>query len=287
MTRWWTAPTWPSYCSRTLDNQSRLSVYIASKTPCFSPSSYNPANNFCMRRRNYNCPDRSPGFTGMITGRCGSWRRLAPICWMLTIQYFVAQIVVAVAAKSIYNWGTDPISYLGITECGFYDNVYVCSPLHALFNLSMIGLGVAMGAGVFLFYHQFKKSPGTLLGFSALAVAALGSLLVGVFPANTLMTVHKIGSGLAFIGALVGLLTLGVSLRELPHFLRYLTLVSGVIVLAGLTHLALLFFTGIGFKGVAERTVSYTEVLWLFVFGLYFQIRQITDPGSRVDSHQQ
>lgn len=215
-----------------------------------------------------------------------SWPKLAPICWLVTVQYFVAQIVVAIAAKSIYNWGTDPISYLGITECGVYGGVYVCSPLHALFNWSLIGLGVAMGIGTFLFHEQFHKTLGTSLGFSALAVAAVGSLLVGLFPANTLMAVHKFGSGLAFLGALVGLLALGISLHELPRFLRYLTIVSAVIILTGLLHLSLVFFTGIGFKGVAERTISYTEIVWLFVFGLYFLVWQLRHDRGWLSQHE-
>src|SRR5699024_5684792 len=108
---------------------------------------------------------------------------LGPACWILTVQYFVVQIAAAMANKSAYNWGIDPISYLGITECGVFYGEYVCSPLHAVFNLSMIGLGMSMAAGAFLFYHQFKRSRGTLFGFGALGAAAVGAILIGVFPA--------------------------------------------------------------------------------------------------------
>lgn len=199
---------------------------------------------------------------------------LAPVCWLLTIQYFVAQIAVALATRSLYNWGTDPISYLGISPCGLFNSEYVCSPLAAVFNLSVIGLGVTMAAGAFLFYHQFRKSPGTLFGFGVIIVAGVGSLLAGVFPTDTVASVHRVGSGLSFVGGLVGVFALSISLRGLPRVLRYVMVTSGAVAVAGLVLLSLIFFLGIGFKGAAERITSYPQILWLVAFGAYIVIRQ-------------
>lgn len=201
---------------------------------------------------------------------------LGPGCWMLTVQYFVAQIAAAVVTGSDYNWGSDPISYLGITQCGMFSGDYVCSPLYMVFNLSLIGLGVAVAAGAFSLYHQFNKSRGTRFGFSAIALAALGTMLVGIFPASTLYAVHSFAAGLVFISGLIGVFTLSISLRGLPLGLRYAMAGCGSIALTGLVALAIAFFLpGIGFKAVAERMVSYPVVLSLIGVGGYMLIRKL------------
>lgn len=193
-------------------------------------------------------------------------------CWILTIQYFVAQIAATMATQSVYNWGTDPISYLGISECGIFNGDYICSPLHAVFNLSLIGLGVLMAGGAVLFYHQFRQSAGTLIGFGAMTAGGIGCMLVGLFPTNSLHAVHDLGSGLSFVGGLIGVFALSLSLRVLPRALRLMMLCCGGIALAGLVWLALIFFGGAAFKGAAERVSSFPEVLCLVMFGTWMLI---------------
>src|SRR5690625_5804926 len=109
----------------------------------------------------------SPHTVDGITRFC---RHLGPACWILSIQFFMVQVAVALSYKSAYSWGRDPISYLGITQCSVFGGSYVCSPMHALFNFSLIALGVATATGALFLYHQCHRSYGTLAGFSVIVL---------------------------------------------------------------------------------------------------------------------
>lgn len=210
---------------------------------------------------------------------------LGPVCWILTVQFFVAQVAAALAATSDYAWHADPISYLGIPECGMFNGDYVCSPLDTVFNASLIGLGVIVAVGAFHFYHQLNKNNGTRAGFSAMTMAALGALLVGAFPTTTHYLFHNIGTGMAFVGGLVGVFTLSISLRGLPLSLRYAMIGNGVVALAGLVLLALSFFLGMTFKPIAERMTSYAIVLSIITFGAWRLSHQLSGRTRWANSH--
>lgn len=219
----------------------------------------------------------SPHIVERLTRLC---RHLGPACWILAIQFFVVQVATAMAYKSTYSWGGDPISYLGVTQCAVFGGNYVCSPLHAVFNFSLTALGVVTAAGAFFLYHQCHKSCGTLAGFSVIALASLGTILAGIFPANTLYVIHNLGAGLALTGDLVGMCILAVSLRRLPRLLRYVMMGCSAISLLGLVLLAVVFPLGLGFTGTAERVASYPGVLGLIVFGAYSLARHLVDRQS-------
>jgi len=208
------------------------------------------------------------------------YRHLGPACWILAIQFFMVQIATALTYKSAYSWGRDPISYLGITQCSVFGGSYVCSPMHALFNFSLIALGVVTATGAFFLYHQCHRSYGTLAGFSVIALASIGTVLVGIFPANTLYIIHNLGAGLALAGGLVGMFILSVSLHRLPRQLRYVMMGCSAISLLGLVLLAIVFPLGLGFIGTAERVASYPGVLGVIVFGAYRLARHLAEHQS-------
>jgi hypothetical membrane protein len=53
--------------------------------------------------------------------------RAGAVVWVLTIQYFVVQVAVAVDWSHAYSWSENTISDLGNTRCGRYDGRPVCS----------------------------------------------------------------------------------------------------------------------------------------------------------------
>lgn len=192
---------------------------------------------------------------------------IGPAVWMLTAHYFITQVVVAAAWKTPYSWLHNPISDLGNTECGLYAGRYVCSPLHGLMNASFILLGLLMALGSLLIYQGFKKSEGTLLGFSFMATAGLGALLVGAFPENTISSLHTLGALLPFLFGNLALVILAFAL-DMPGTLRIYTLLSGIIALLALVAYGLGFYFGLG-EGGMERLVAYPQTIWLIVFGIY------------------
>lgn len=192
---------------------------------------------------------------------------VGPAFWMISIQYYINQIIVARAWAVPYSILHNTISDLGNTVCGFQSGRYVCSPLHALMNTSFITLGITMVVGAVLIYHEFRESAGTTTGFGLMALAGLGTLLVGLFPENTILALHALGAALPFLVGNIGLVVLGYSL-DLPVGLRRYTIASGIISLVALVLFATHTYLGIGIGGM-ERLTAYPQTMWLIVFGIY------------------
>jgi len=193
---------------------------------------------------------------------------LGPLFWVLSIQYYLIQLIVAAAwTRAHYSWLHNTISDLGNTVCGPYGTWLVCSPLHMLMNASFIVLGSTMILGSLLVYHEFQRSTGSAIGFSFMAMAGLGTALVGLFPENTVSALHVLGAALPFILGNFSLLVLGKSLT-LPRALRVYTVLSGGIALIALGFFVTHTYLGIGQGGI-ERITAYPQTIWLIVFGAY------------------
>jgi hypothetical membrane protein len=198
---------------------------------------------------------------------------IGPAIWMLSIQYFVIQIIAGLAYKTTYSLRFNTISDLGNSVCGTYSGRYVCSPLHSLMDASFILLGVTMASGSLLIYQEFKRDSATLVGFSFLAIAGFGTLLVGLFPENTVSALHVLGASLPFLLGNVALIILSVSLA-IPRLLRYYTFISGVLALIALAFFYRQHYLGLGIGGM-ERLVAYPQTFWLIAFGLYISSSHI------------
>ncbi len=198
---------------------------------------------------------------------------VGPAIWVINIQYFIVQVIVASSFTPHYSWLHNTISDLGNTACGKYGELYVCSPRHDLMNASFILLGLTMIIGSPLIYQEFKKSLGSLVGFSAMAIAGVGVLLVGLFPENTIHLLHGTGAELVFICGNEGLVILSRSLM-IPKGLRLYTFLSGSISLVALVLYTTNHYVGIGDGGM-ERLVAYPQTLWLIIFGIYISSSHI------------
>jgi hypothetical membrane protein len=197
--------------------------------------------------------------------------RAGALLWMSSLQYYVAQVVVA-AASAGYGWGGNTISDLGNTACGMYGGKFVCSPWHLGMNLSLIILGLTMTAGAVLLRRRFAASKQITFGFGCMALAGVGTVVAGVFPENSVGAIHAIGAALPFVLGNVGMIVLGLGLKRLPVVLRAYTVVSGLLGLIALT----LFLVGIHMSigpGGMERLAAYPQSIWLMIFGLYMLMR--------------
>ncbi|MFI5270714.1 MAG: DUF998 domain-containing protein [Candidatus Saccharimonadales bacterium] len=192
---------------------------------------------------------------------------LGPIIWILSVQYFIVQIIVGVAYKYSYSLRFNTISDLGNTSCGIYSGRYVCSPLHNLMNASFIMLGLTMALGSLLIYQEFRKDRGTLVGFSLMAIAGLGTLFVGIFPENTISLLHTLGASMPFILGNIALIIMSLYLL-LPSPFKIYTFVSGVIALFFLILFKTSLYGSFGIGGI-ERIVAYPQTIWLIFFGIY------------------
>lgn len=192
---------------------------------------------------------------------------LGPTIWMLSIQYYLIQVEAAMAWKTPFSYLHNTISDLGNTGCGHYGGRVVCSPLHSLMNASFITLGVTMALGALLIYQEFKESRASLVGFSAMAIAGVGTVLVGLFPENSISIVHTTGAFLPFFIGNLGIVVLGSAL-DVPKSLRIYTLFSGIVALGAFGLFVTHHYLGLGIGGM-ERLTAYPQTMWLIVFGIY------------------
>lgn len=193
---------------------------------------------------------------------------LGPIVWILSVQYFAAQIVAAAAWPVAYSWSQNVISDLGNTACGQYAGRYVCSPQHGLMNASFIMLGITMAVGSLLIYTEFRRSRASLVGFSLMGMAGIGTILVGMFPENTVSWMHGIGAFLALGIGNVSLMVLALAIRQARRSFRIYTFLSGALSVVAFGLFAFRLHVGLG-AGTIERIVSYPQTIWLILFGLY------------------
>ena len=139
----------------------------------------------------------------------------------------------------------------------------VRQPSAAIFNTTMIVCGLLVVAAAVLLRRSRAGWPATL----SVGGLGLGMVGVGLFPGNTVMTVHELVAAAAFLcGGLAALLTARLS----PRVLRPVHLVLGGVALA--VWLGYLVagdagpFDRLGEGGV-ERWIVYPVVLWMVVFG--------------------
>lgn len=199
---------------------------------------------------------------------------LGPLIYMLSVQYFAAQAVVAAVWPVPYSWSVNFISDLGNTACGVFAGRYVCSPDHILMNVSFILLGVTMALGSLLIYQEFRQSRATLIGFSLMALAGLGTILVGIFPENTVAGAHILGAFLAFGFGNLSLVILSLAITQARRLFRVYTMLTGIVTLVAFCLFLANTDLGLG-RGGMERVISYPQTLWLILFGLYMTATRV------------
>jgi hypothetical membrane protein len=78
---------------------------------------------------------------------------LGSLCWILCLQYFAAEAVAVAGWRGLYSFHDNYISDLGAVTCA--DRL--CSPLHALMNVSFVSQGVLISAGAALVWPALSR----------------------------------------------------------------------------------------------------------------------------------
>lgn len=201
--------------------------------------------------------------------------------YVAAVQYFVVQFVVASKWIGEHSWRTNLISDLGNTECALYAGRMVCSPANLLMNVSFVVQGVLMAVGSILVYRLFTGNRSKKIGFGLMVLAGAGTVLVGVFPENTVPVLHGLGAIFGLLIANCSLLVLAYALSEMPRWLRIYTVVSGVFSIVCFVLFMTKVYAGLGAGGM-ERLVSYPHTIWMIVFGLYmvYRVRGLSQAGT-------
>jgi hypothetical membrane protein len=193
---------------------------------------------------------------------------LGPLLWVSSIQYFIIQLIVISAWTVPHSWANNFISDLGNTECGMYAGLPVCSPLHLLMNVSFVVFGVTMALGAWLLRRQYERTWLLAAAFGLMMLSGFGTVLVGLFPENTVNSLHIFG---AFLGLGVGnvsVLLLGLGFRNIHPAVRWMTIFSAVVSLTAFGLFVSDMHLALG-RGGMERLISYPFTIWMIAFGVY------------------
>ena len=182
-------------------------------------------------------------------------RRWGAIAWLLTLQFFVAESIAQARFEGPYSRVDDVISALGASD----------SAARQLMNASFVLQGALILAGAVLLRPALLRGAGrgapVLLG-----AAAVGSLLVGVFPTDGNSAMHAVGAVLYFVGGGLGLIALAYAVRPRSEALGTTLALLGLVGTAATAF----FVTGVtGYlgEGGTERVAAYPLPLGLALAG--------------------
>ncbi len=190
--------------------------------------------------------------------------------WFLGVfQFLLVMAVVEYAWTYPYSLTQNYISDLGNTACGPWpdaSSAVVCSPWHVLFNASLIVFGALVVLGALLLKSAFPARKSSLAGLGLVALAGVGTVLVGVFPENVVSSLHALGSVLAILVGGIALVVLSVAMMRDTRWdgYRAYTLLSGLVTIAAFV----LYVTGHAYAlgpGGMERVAVGPEFLWLLL----------------------
>ena len=195
----------------------------------------------------------------MLVDRAVRWGGL-----LLTVG--VAQFVIAMAWVQTqyggYSWLTNYVSDLG--NSGY-------SPLFAVFNASVVVLGVFAIVGVLLAWAGFPRGGSRVTGLFLLLIAGVGAILVGLYPENVNSTAHDVASVMVFLPGALALLILAVGMRPGTFWSSYRGFSA---VLGGVCLVAFAYFAPTQLlnttwdPGLVERLIIFPILLWGFVAGI-------------------
>lgn len=211
--------------------------------------------------------------------------RAGAIAWIVAVQFFVTQVVVASAWSRPFSLRLDYISDLGNTACGPYpagSTNLVCSPWHAAMNLSFIVLGITMIVGARLTRSVFPAGWVRSVAASLFAMAGVGVILVGIYPENTDNARHVVGAGVNFVAGNIAMIIYGLALAQQPERHRALmqfSLVTGTLGLLATLLFVTGQFLGLGLGGM-ERVAAYPMTVWQIVAGIALLRSAATPEGT-------
>jgi hypothetical membrane protein len=193
--------------------------------------------------------------------------RWGALAWLLTLQFFVVETVVQLRIPFGYSRVDDVISALGAAV----------SPRATLMNASFVVQGVLILGGALLLRPALRGRAATA-AVVLLGAAAVGVLLVGVFPLDGVLAAHRTGAVLHLAGGGLGLIALAYAVRPRSEVLGTALAVLGLIGIAGTVFFVAGVTDYLG-EGGTERAAAYVVPIGLAIAGLALW-RMGADPAA-------
>jgi hypothetical membrane protein len=192
--------------------------------------------------------------------------RWGALAWLLTLQFFVAEAIAQSRYEGSYSRADDVISDLGASD----------SAAHQLMNASFVLQAALILAGTLLLRPVLLRAAAQVAPV-LLGAAAVGTLLVGVFPSDGNALVHAIGAVAYLVGGGLGLIALAYAVRPRSELLGTSLALLGLVGTAA----TVFFLTGVTEylgEGGTERVAAYVLPVGLALAGT--ALWRLAGPGS-------
>ena len=186
--------------------------------------------------------------------RLGAW------LWIATLQLFVAELITALAWPNPYSITDYTISDLGRLAC---DDAALCSPLHTVFNVSIVVGGVLTAVGGILLRSHWARPR---LGVAAAVALGLGGVcvaLVGFFPVDAAPGPHSVVAFLQWMFQIAGMVLIALAASR-DRAIRVVALVAIAVSALGFAA----FLSDASPHGILERFAFDTLTWWQCITGL-------------------
>ncbi|WP_448623641.1 DUF998 domain-containing protein [Geodermatophilus sp. URMC 64] len=144
--------------------------------------------------------------------------RNGALLWLLTLQFFVVETVAQLQWPGSYSRVDDVISDLGTAF----------SPAHMVMNASFVAQGALILGGALLLRPALRGRAAVVTQV-LLGIAAVGVLLVGVFPSDGNGALHAVGAVAHLLGGGLGLIALAYAVRPRSEALGTTLAVLGLV----------------------------------------------------------
>jgi hypothetical membrane protein len=181
--------------------------------------------------------------------------RWGALVWLLTLQFFVVETIAQLRYEGAYSRADDVISALGAAD----------SAARQLMNASFVVQAALILGGTLLLRPALLRGAGQAVPV-LFGAAALGVLLVGVFPTDANSAVHATGAVLYLVGGGLGLIALAYAVRPRSEALGTTLALLGLIGSAA----TVFFITGVVSylgEGGTERAAAYVLPIGLAIAG--------------------
>ena len=181
--------------------------------------------------------------------------RWGACAWLLTLQFFVVEAAAQSRYTGSYSRTDDVISALGAAD----------SAARQLMNVSFVAQGALILAGALLLRPVLLRGAAQVAP-ALLGAAAVGVLLVGVFPTDGNATLHGFGAVLYLAGGGLGLIALAYAVRPRSEALGTVLAFLGLVGTAA----TVFFLTGVTSylgEGGTERVAAYVLPIGLALAG--------------------
>jgi hypothetical membrane protein len=189
------------------------------------------------------------------------------------VQFVVAMAVTQIGWTTPYSLTTNYISDLGAAHCGYWTGVdprYICSPWHAVFDSSIVILGLLSIIAAYLIRDALRSGWFPALGLVLFALSGAGAIGVGLSPEDVNLQVHTASALLSFAAGNTALLVLGAAMwRAAPWGPGFgaVGLILGAVGWVALTVFATGHWGPVG-PGGWERLIVAPVLMWAAVVGV-------------------